>query len=300
MPIRHGRPSWSMLALVAPLLSNRACLSFSVNKASFGRFNRVYSTSQLWSTQVKPDDVLIVSEMPEDLPLTLKNQYYLLRHGQSTGNVEGVISSSRELATSSKHGLTELGYEQGKGSATQLLDTLQKENAKLGDQVIFYSSPFARAKQTAQACLDGLAEPEQSARALNMGLEILPDIQIEYGLMERWFGTLDDDAIETYGYVWPLDQKNVTHTSYDVESVAAVATRLRNVILDLEEKHKGKHLVLTSHADVLQIMQLYAADSKNVGNFSSYRFANGEVRAMKRTPDSLPEAKPLEPPKLGT
>jgi broad specificity phosphatase PhoE len=289
-----------MLALIAPFLTNRVCLSFSVKQASFGRINRPYSSSQLWSTHVKPDDVLIVSEMPEDLPLFLKNQYYLLRHGQSTGNVEGVISSSRELATSSKHGLTELGYEQGKGSATQLLDILQQENAKAGDQVIFYSSPFARAKQTAQACLDGLAETEQSARALEMGLDLLPDIQIEYGLMERWFGTLDDDAIETYGYVWPLDKVNVTHTSYDVESVAAVATRLRKVILDLERKYEGFHIVLTSHADVLQIMQLYTADAQNVGNFSSYRFANGEVRAMKRTPESLPEAKPLEPPKLGT
>jgi hypothetical protein len=31
-------------------------------------------------------------------------------------------------------------------------------------------------------------------------------------------------------------------------------------------------IVLTSHADVLQIAQLYAANVPNVGGFSSYRF----------------------------
>ena len=60
------------------------------------------------------------------------------------------------------------------------------------------------------------------------------------------------------------------------------------------------HVVLTSHADVLQISQLYGCHAPNVGAFSSYRFGNGEVRAMKRTPDSLPEPSPLEPPVRGT
>jgi broad specificity phosphatase PhoE len=94
--------------------------------------------------------------MPEPLP-ELKNSYFLLRHGQSEGNVEGVISSARSLATSEKHGLTKLGYEQGVESATNLLDLLEQQHESSEDNtknVIFYSSPFSRARQTAQACLD--------------------------------------------------------------------------------------------------------------------------------------------------
>jgi broad specificity phosphatase PhoE len=244
-------------------------------------------------------ETLVVSEMPAPLPANLKNKYYLLRHGQSTANVAGVISSARSLAYSDKHGLTLLGIEQGKESASLLLDLL-KEESKPGDRVIFFSSPFARARQTAQACLDGLAEVDSSQRVEEMRLDISNDIVMEDRLMERFFGRLDDESIYTYAYVWPLDGFNVTHTAFDVESVAAVCTRLEGVVQRIESEYEGCHVVWTSHADVLQIAQLYGANCENVGIFSSYRFKNGEVRAMQRTPDSLPGPSPLEAPKRGT
>jgi len=89
---------------------------------------------------------------------------------------------------------------------------------------------------------------------------------------------------------------NVTNAEYDVESVAAVATRIRETILSIDSKHSNEHIVLTSHADVLQITQLFASGIENVGVFSSYRFGNGEIRRMDRTVDSLPEPAPLKRP----
>ena len=58
-------------------------------------------------------------------------------------------------------------------------------------------------------------------------------------------------------------------------------------------------MVLTSHTDVLQITQAYAAGLANMGEFSQYRFGNGEVRRMGRTVESLPETVPLQPPARG-
>lgn len=244
---------------------------------------------------------VIVDKMPEPLPKNLKNKYYFLRHGQSTANIAEIISSSRSLAYSDKHGLTSLGYEQGRASAKQLLDVLQGEDAKVGEKVVFVSSPFARAKQTAEACLDGMrGDDENQERIKSMGLCIEENIVMENRLMERYFGRLDDEAIYTYAYVWPLDAFDVTHTAFGVESVAAVCTRLSQVVERLESEYDGHHIVWVSHADVLQIGQLYAANVENVGSFSSYRFRNGEVRAMKRTTDSLPHPAPLEAPKRGT
>lgn len=243
----------------------------------------------------------IVDKMPDALPISLKNHYYMLRHGQSTANIAEIISSSRSLAYSGKHGLTAFGYEQGKESANQLLDILEKEGAKPGEKVVFVSSPFARAKQTAEACFDGLVGSEENQERIKaMGIKIEDNIAIENGLMERYFGRLDADSIYTYAYVWPMDRINVTHTAFDVESVAAVCTRLSRVVDRCEEQYDGTHIVWVSHADVLQIGQLYAANTENVGLFSSYRFTNGEVRAVKNTPDSLPEPVPLEAPKRGT
>lgn len=98
-----------------------------------------------------------------------------------------------------------------------------------------------------------------------------------------------------------VDMFMPTHTAFDVESVAAVSTRIRSAILDIDAQYNtpGNHIVLTSHADVLQITQVYAAGLENVGEFSSYRFGNGEVRRMGRDVGSLPEPVPLQPPKRG-
>jgi broad specificity phosphatase PhoE len=243
---------------------------------------------------------IVVDSMPPPIPENLSNKYYFLRHGQSTANVAAVISSARSLAYSDKHGLTSLGYDQGKASAKDLLDALEDEGVTTGDKVVFMSSPFARARQTAEACLDGLAEEECRQRAEKMGLDISSGIVMENRLMERYFGRLDNEAIYTYGYVWPLDQFNVTQTAFDVESVAAVCTRLSQVVERCEAEYKDHHIVWVSHADVVQIGQLYGANVEHVGLFSSYRFKNGEVRAMKRTSDSLPEPVPLEAPLRGT
>lgn len=102
--------------------------------------------------EVSKDGVYVVHSMPKPLPTKLKNTYFLLRHGQSWGNVAGVISSARSLATSEKHSLTPLGYEQGKESAADLLKLLEsnlKEEdgvEKKAKSVYFYSSPFSRAR----------------------------------------------------------------------------------------------------------------------------------------------------------
>jgi len=230
---------------------------------------------------------------------------------QSEGNVEGVISSARSLATTNKHGLTPVGIEQGGNSAENLLqrigEQLLSSSNKNKHKVYFYSSPFARAIQTAEACLAGLVNDENNvAKILELNLDIQKDnILIEDGIMERWFGDLDGEPLSTYGCVWPKDMIDPTQTGkYNVESVAAVATRVRETILLIEDSElhntgsnnneDGDIIVLVSHADTLQILQTYASGLKNIGDFSSYRFANGEVRYMGRTTDTLPEPQPLE------
>lgn len=303
-----------VITLVMCLLSLRELQSFritSIRNNGRGSWHLPRSTrcAALLTTEGVTEEIIqearsmmpeIVDKMPDPLSSDLKNKYYMLRHGQSTANIAEIISSSRSLAYSEKHGLTAFGYEQGKDSANELLDILEKEGAS-GQKVVFVSSPFARAKQTAEACLDGLmGSDENKERIEAMGLDVDGNIALDHGLMERYFGRLDADRIYTYAYVWPMDRIDVTHTAFDVESVAAVCTRLSQVVDRCEEEYDNAHIVWVSHADVLQIGQLYAANAENVGLFSSYRFKNGEVRAVKSTPDSLPDPVPLEAPKRGT
>jgi broad specificity phosphatase PhoE len=271
-------------------------------------------------------EVAVVDSMPPPLPSTLKHTYYLLRHGQSTSNVANVISSDwNSLAYTERHGLTNVGCEQAFYDSSASLVSLVVEQVKQHQPsgkdhaLVMVSSPFARARQTAQACMEGIQatpalvqELKQSAvriMASRAGQGSAPLVMYHDGLVERYFGKLDDEALETYAYVWPLDRFNVSHTAFNVESVAAVATRVRQVILDVEGNLEAQigslspagrdthyHVVLVSHADVLQITQLYAANAKNVGAFSSYRFQNGEVRVMDQLVSSLPPPVPLTPP----
>lgn len=200
------------------------------------------------------------------------------------------------MARNDNHALTTLGYRQGRESAGPLLQKLKDDGMK---KVVFYSSPFARARGTAEACLDGL-KAEWKDEVEMLGLEVREEVILEDDLMERFFGRLDNEKLYTYAYVWPNDLFDTTHTAFGVESVAAVSTRIRDLVVDIDERHDDEAIVLVSHADVLQITQVYAAGVNNVGTFSQYRFGNGEVRVMGRSEESLPEAKPLLPPEKGT
>lgn len=85
-----------------------------------------------------------------------------------------------------------MGYEQGQESAKNLLDLLREkqksynksDNSSSMRRVFFYSSPFARARQTAQACLDGLLEGNRRL-VEEMNLDVQPNIILEDGIMER-------------------------------------------------------------------------------------------------------------------
>lgn len=94
------------------------------------------------------------------------------------------------MAGSTKHGLTLLGEEQGRDSAKPLIDLIE-EDVNNGwmestNTVYFYSSPFARAKETAYACLKGIDGNEEVANKVKeLGLDVMEDVAIEDRLMER-------------------------------------------------------------------------------------------------------------------
>ena len=75
----------------------------------------------------------------------------------------GVISSD-PLTGSTIHGLTLLGQKQSQDSAQNLIDQLEKDNLlhqcknldDFNDKVLFFSSNFTRARQTAEGCIQSI------------------------------------------------------------------------------------------------------------------------------------------------
>ena len=176
-----------------------------------------------------------------------RKRYYLLRHGQSLANVEGVISSEPTKAIA-EHGLSEAGRQQAEAAGGDLLAALE-ETGCIG--VAICTSDFRRARETAEAA-------HAAARAAGVRLWPPDGPRLEVALRERWFGEHDATADSNYDKVWVDDKLSATHEVAGVESVASVAARTDGLLdrLDAEPELSGPWLVLlVAHGDILQITQ---------------------------------------------
>lgn len=159
------------------------------------------------------------------------NQWYCLRHGQSTANVSQTIASDPATATQ-KFGLTDTGRQ-------QVENTMASQSALTSDTRII-TSDFLRARQTAQLAAEFLSCAEPSTNEL---------------LRERWFGEWDNASATHYEDVWAFDKNDPNHTEFGVESVTAVARRIGTLIEQIEDKFSDQVFLVVSHGDPLQILE---------------------------------------------
>ena len=104
----------------------------------------------------------------------LKNVYLGLRHGQSQANVLGIVSSNPAVGEVI-HNLTTLGKLQAEQAASHLLPF------HLTSELVFISSNFTRAKETAEHSITALKEAIRD----HNGMEVDFPITIDTRLRER-------------------------------------------------------------------------------------------------------------------
>lgn len=158
-----------------------------------------------------------------------RNRYFLMRHGQSKANAAKLIVSSLAADASGDYGLTALGREQAAASAAR---------SGLPESTAIYSSPLARALQTAEIVRDRLSAPE---------------ITVTGALRERDFGAWEGTSTANYEKVWADDLAG--RTEHGVEPVTAVLDRTTALVATLEKEHSGRDILLAAHGDILQILQ---------------------------------------------
>lgn len=166
------------------------------------------------------------------------NRYLLMRHGHSQANQQGLIISSPERGLAG-YGLSSLGREQLDGLLT---------GWRWATPTRILHSDFRRTTETA-ACI-----------ARHFGLRL----EAEARLRERDFGEFEGEADTRYAEVWQRDALDPAHRYAGVESVVAVAARMRGVIDLLERRHAGDTLLLVSHGDPLQVL-LTAVEGRELG-----------------------------------
>ena len=161
----------------------------------------------------------------------LKNRYFIMRHGQSMANVEGIIISTPENGVPN-YGLSDVGKEQVHNSIShQTLDS----------KVRIISSDFKRA--------------HESAKIAHKLLKAEHDIKLDIRLRERNFGDFECQSDENYQIPWAKDGEDSSHTQNNVESADAVMERASALITSLEESSDNQTYLLVAHGDTLQILQ---------------------------------------------
>jgi probable phosphoglycerate mutase len=197
----------------------------------------------------------------------LRNRYYGLRHGRSVANEQGIIVST--LANGEHaYGLTELGAGQVRASIAQAL-----HHGVLDSSTLLYTSPFLRARESAQLAAELLAQGgAASAREI--------EIEIADELRERDFGAHELGPDHLYPHVWALDSADPTQGADGVEPVAAVWARTRQLIERLERQHKGATLLLVTHGDTLSITRTGLAGRSLSTHHAPPLLLTGELTAL--------------------
>ncbi|WP_044303495.1 histidine phosphatase family protein [Rhodopirellula sallentina] len=161
---------------------------------------------------------------------SLRNRFFVLRHGQSEANELSLIASCPTIAVE-RYGLTTKGREQVRESVSQQHEELKKVKR-------IYTSDFLRTRQTAEIAAEQLGVP----------------IENELRLRERYFGQWDGQSDQNYQTVWAADHEDASHQKWGVESVRSVSQRTLEFLLSIDNENEGENYLLVSHGDPLQIL----------------------------------------------
>lgn len=190
----------------------------------------------------------------------LRNTYFVLRHGKSIANQEGIILSNPQEGVL-RYGLVEEGKEQVRRSVTEA-----KLQHTLDNATVIIASDFKRAKETAEIAKDMLGSGK---------------IIFSAKLRERSFGLLEKQHKSNYQKVWNDDESDAYHKRNNVESTQEVLERITVLVKELEETYKDTTILLVSHGDTLQILQT-AFEQKNSGEHRQLSpLQTGEIRKFR-------------------
>jgi broad specificity phosphatase PhoE len=180
--------------------------------------------------------------------------FFLVRHGESTWNVERLIQGHADDAQ-----LTPRGREQAAGAAS----TLRAEGA-----VRVVSSDLARASETAQIISQDLALP----------------LSFDEGLRERHYGDLEGRLADDVGALMNdvIDGVIVDASAHPGggESLEEFLGRSRQTLERLARAYPGERVIAVTHGGVIRVLRAAQANPTLTGE-RWHRVKNAEVWTLE-------------------
>ena len=191
------------------------------------------------------------------------NKYFAVRHGEADNNVKAFINSDPK---NSSH-LTEKGREQAAKSG----DDLKSEKID-----IIFSSPFARAKETAEIIAGKLGIPPA-------------DIIIENRIGELNAGTFDGKHVSEYNDYFSSFEERFTKNTPQGENYSDTKKRVADFIYDIEKLYNDKNILIVTHDSPAWLMfsgafGMNAKEALIMRGDAEFFIENAEIKKLDFTP----------------
>lgn len=192
------------------------------------------SRSRFWGTPLpvwkggNTGKTICLGSLTEIREKTRRNTYTVMRHGEATHLVEGVMSSHVELAE--KHGLTDLGKK-------QVIEGVEKMISENNIPTIIYHSPLRRTRETAELVRDMMEEKTGKK------ITLVSDIQLH----EEDFGDMDGHSRAEHDAYRTTDYDYIHKKFPNGESYADVRKRMGGFLYTVDAKHEKEHILVVTH-----------------------------------------------------
>jgi broad specificity phosphatase PhoE len=197
---------------------------------------------------------------------SFKNTYYVMRHGEGEDSQYGIIVSDPSSGTE-RYGLSEHGEEEVQKSIDEALLEGTFDFAK---PVVIFSSPFLRARETAEMVMKSVDSSE---------------VVVTNALRERYYGKLEKASVGNYQTAWENDRRSIQQTQHNVENVVTVLHRMTWLVDSLERgtaPGETKNVLLVSHGDPLDILQTaFERKSPMHHRRAIFPLQTGEIRKLE-------------------